>query len=170
MENPQMNGGLFSSDTYEWGTPQTFFDQLDREFDFTLDACATPQNAKCVRFFTKRENGLAHPWPGVVWMNPPYGREIALWIEKAYREAQMGAVVVALVPARTDTRWWHDYVMRAAEVRLVRGRMNFDGVAEKGHNAPFPNAVVVFRQGEYEPRLSALSVESADSLQMSLGV
>ena len=133
----------FSSKTDEWPTPQDFFDRLNEEFHFTLDVCATPENAKCPRYYTKRENGLLQKWEGVCWMNPPYGREIRQWVKKAYESALDGATVVCLLPARTDTSWWHDYCMKG-EIRFVRGRLKFGNASE---NAPFPSAVVVFRPG-----------------------
>lgn len=134
----------FQSRTCEWATPQDFFDALDSEFGFGLDVCATPSNAKCKRFFTKEEDGLIQPWFGVCWCNPPYGREIKHWMQKAMRSAQEGgATVVCLVPARTDTKWWHDFVSQASEIRFVKGRLKFGG---HRNSAPFPSAVVVFRQ------------------------
>lgn len=144
-----LNRGLFSSASSEWETPQKFFETLDVEFGFTLDVCARPENAKCPRYFSPEEDGLRQEWaPEVCWMNPPYGREIGKWIQKAYEEAQKGATVVCLLPSRTDTAWWHEYVMRAAEVRFIRGRLRFGG-AENG--APFPSCVVVFRPGYSGP-------------------
>lgn len=131
-----------SSATDEWATPQATFDALHAEFGFNLDVCATPENTKCVRFFTKETDGLAQDWSGsVCWMNPPYGRGIAAWMEKAVQAWKNGATVVCLVPARTDTRWWHDYAMQG-EIRFIRGRLKFGSATE---NAPFPSAVVVFR-------------------------
>jgi phage N-6-adenine-methyltransferase len=132
----------FSSATDLWATPQAFFDVLHREFRFTLDVCALPENAKCAAFYTPEINGLAKRWRGVCWMNPPYGRQIGLWMRKAYVSAECGATVVCLVPARTDTAWWHDFVAKASEVRFVRGRLKF-GASKNA--APFPSAVVVFR-------------------------
>lgn len=131
----------YSSATDEWETPQDFFDALDGEFGFGLDVCATPENAKCPRYYTREDDGLAREWRGVCWMNPPYGRAIGRWVRKAYESARDGATVVCLVPARTDTAWWHDYATRADEIRFVRGRLKFGGAK---HNAPFPNAVLVF--------------------------
>jgi phage N-6-adenine-methyltransferase len=128
--------------TIEWGTPQDFFDRLDAEFGFTLDVAAQPGNAKCARYFTPEDDGLSQPWEGVCWMNPPYGRTIGDWVVKAYESAQAGAIVVCLLPVRTDTKWWQSYVVRAAEVRFVAGRITFAGAANP---APFPNAVVIFR-------------------------
>jgi phage N-6-adenine-methyltransferase len=132
----------FSSRKDEWATPRDVFTELDAEFGFDLDPCATPENAKCERFYTREQDGLAQPWLGHVFMNPPYGRDIGRWMEKAWRAAQETAdVVVCLVPARTDTAWGHNYVARG-EVRFLRGRLRF-GDASTG--APFPSAVVVFR-------------------------
>lgn len=136
---------LFSSNTGVWETPQGFFDVLDSEFHFTLGACALPSNAKCARYYTPEQDGLSQPWDGVVWCNPPYGRDVALWIQKAARSSHGGATVVMLLPARTDTAWFHDYIYHRAEVRFVRGRLRF-GVARSG--APFPSMVVVFRPSD----------------------
>ena len=135
---------LFSSATPEWGTPQWLFDALHREFGFTLDPCSTDENAKCTHHYTIDQDGLSRNWTGeVVFMNPPYGREISKWMKKAYDSAQQGSTVVCLVPARTDSRWWHDYCMQGgAEIRLLRGRLRFEGGK---HSAPFPSAIVVMR-------------------------
>jgi phage N-6-adenine-methyltransferase len=130
----------YSSATPEWETPQDLFDVLDAEFHFTLDVCATPDNAKCKLFFSEKDDGLAQEWRGVCWMNPPYGDEIPEWIGKAHQSAADGATVVCLVPARTDTAWWWDHC-RHGEIRFLRGRLKFGG-ADAG--APFPSAVVVF--------------------------
>ena len=133
---------MFSSASDEWPTPRWLFEALDHEFHFTLDPCATPQNAKCRRFFTRNEDGLRQDWGHEsVFMNPPFGRVIGLWMGKAYQAAQAGALVVCLIPARTDTVWWHRYAMRG-EVRLWQGRLRFEGAR---HGAPFPSAIVVFR-------------------------
>ena len=132
----------FSSATDLHATPQDFFDKLDAEFDFDLDVCASPENAKCHRYHTKADDGLAQDWgTGTVWMNPPYGREIGAWMRKANEAAKSGATVVCLVPARTDTKWWHEYVMQH-EVRFVRGRLKF---GDAKNCAPFPSAVVVIK-------------------------
>jgi len=132
----------FSSATDLWSTPQTFFDGLSAEFGFSLDVCALPENAKCAHYFTPSCDGLSQKWEGVCWMNPPYGREIGKWVRKAYESSLEGATVVCLLPARTDTAWWHDYIALNAEVRFVRGRLKF-GVAK--NSAPFPSAIVIFR-------------------------
>lgn len=131
----------FSSKTDLWETPQDTFDKLAAEFGpFTLDVCATSDNAKCQRYYTREDDGLAQPWDGVCWMNPPYGRGIKAWMRKAYEASRSGATVVCLVPARTDTAWWHDYAMKG-QIRFLRGRLKFGGAA---NSAPFPSAVVVF--------------------------
>lgn len=136
-------GVHFSSKSCEWSTPDEFFRMLDAEFRFDLDVCATPLNAKCRRFFSREQDGLSQAWNGTCWCNPPYGREIKFWIEKACRDAQDGCcTVVCLIPARTDTKWWHEFVSQASEVRFVRGRLKFGG---HRNSAPFPSAVVVFR-------------------------
>ena len=125
-----------------WATPQEFFDSLDKVFRFETDVCAVKDNAKCQRFYTPDDNGLLQDWRGVCWMNPPYGREISQWVEKAYRSAKdNGATVVCLLPARVDTRWWHDFCAKG-EVHFLRGRLKFGG---NDNSAPFPSAVVVFR-------------------------
>ena len=133
----------FSSKTDLWATPQDFFDNLNLEFNFKTDVCATKDNAKCEKYFTKEQNGLEQKWNGVCWMNPPYGREIGKWIKKAYESSFEGAVVVCLIPARTDTSWWHDYVQKAKEIRFIRGRLKFGG---NKNSAPFPSALVIFKQ------------------------
>ncbi len=133
--------GLRTSLTDRWATPQNLFDQLDREFHFTLDVCADSSNHKCERYFTVEDDGLSQEWTGRCFMNPPYGRSIGKWVKKAYDSAVKGALVVCLIPARTDTRWWRDYVMSASELRFIVGRVRF---GNSDQNAPFPSAVVVF--------------------------
>lgn len=132
----------FSSQSDKWATPQSYFDAVDSEFRFTLDACATADSAKCEAYYSPSDDGLAQEWMGVVWCNPPYGREISSWLKKAVISAAMGATVVCLIPSRTETAWWHDIVMNASEIRFVRGRLKFGGAK---YNAPFPSALVVFR-------------------------
>jgi phage N-6-adenine-methyltransferase len=140
-----MNRGLFTSDRQDWETPAALFRTLDAEFGFELDVCATKENAKCSAFFSPEVDGLKEAWHGVCWMNPPYGSAIRLWMAKAYSSSLEGATVVCLVPSRTDTRWWHDFVMRG-EIRFVEGRVSFGN----GENpAPFPSAIVVFRPKRY---------------------
>lgn len=135
---------MFSSKTDLWATPQEFFDELNKEFSFSLDVCALPENAKCKDFYTPEVDGLSQPWTGRVWCNPPYGREIGKWVTRAYLSVCSGnaELVVLLLPARTDTRWFHDYIYQKAEVRFIKGRLKFSGAK---YNAPFPCMVVVFR-------------------------
>lgn len=131
----------FMSKRDDWETPQDFFDSLNREFRFTLDPCCTIHSAKCEKFFTKETDGLSQDWSkDVVFMNPPYGRQIKAWMKKAYETHLAGGTVVCLVPARTDTAWWHDYAAKGS-VRFVRGRLKF---GDGKQSAPFPSAVVVF--------------------------
>ena len=138
---------MLSSKNMDWATPQKFFDELDKEFGFTLDPCATAQTAKCGKFYTPAEDGLAQCWGGeTVFCNPPYGREIGRWVKKCATEAKKpGTVVVMLIPARTDTSYFHDYIYGRAELRFIRGRLKFTD--EQGRSyapAPFPSMVVVF--------------------------
>jgi len=129
--------------TAEWGTPQAVFDKLDAEFHFTLDPCAASWNAKCKKFFTKEQDGLKQDWSyDNVFMNPPYGREIAKWVKKARDEAKQGALVVCLLPANVDTAWFHDYIYDQAEIRFPRGRINF--VAEDGKQHAGSNHASMF--------------------------
>ena len=139
----KINKGLFTSQTDEWETPQHVFDKLNEEFNFTLDVCATEENAKCKQYFTKETDGLLQQWtPNRCFMNPPYGRQIKEWIKKAYCASQFGALVVCLIPARTDTRWWHRFVMESSEIRFIKGRLKF-GKSKQG--APFPSCIVIFK-------------------------
>lgn len=138
-----MNSAVFySSKTDMWATPQDFFDALDAEFHFTLDACAVKENAKCAAYYTPEQNGLDQPWTGRVWCNPPYGRNVGQWVKKAHDTASGGGgFVVMLLPARTDTRWFHDYIYGKTEVRFIKGRLKFGGCQNA---APFPSMVVIF--------------------------
>lgn len=136
---------MFSSKTDLWATPQDFFDKLNEEFRFDLDACALPENAKCERYFTPEVDGLSQPWTGNVWCNPPYGRGIGGWVNHGYLAAKTGHadVVVMLLPARTDTQWFHAYINGKAEIRFIKGRLKF---GDSKNSAPFPSMVVVFRK------------------------
>ena len=142
-----MNTGvLFSSATDQWATPQAFYDELNKEFRFTLDPCADDFNHKCERYFTKEQDGLLQDWSGErVFCNPPYGRETQHWVRKCFTETMKGMcpLAVMLIPARTDTRWFHDYIYKKAEIRFVKGRLKF---GESSNSAPFPSMVVIFRQ------------------------
>jgi len=139
-----ISNALYSSRSEEWPTPQAFFEELNREFRFTLDPCATRTNAKCRTFFTKRQNGLGRNWGRHrVFCNPPYGRDMRQWARKCFEASHQGALVVLLAHARTDTRWFHEWVYgKASEIRFVKGRLRFgDGT----QSAPFPSLVAVFR-------------------------
>ena len=133
---------LYSSKTDMWETPQELFDELDKEFQFDLDVCAIPENAKCKRYYTPEQDGLSKPWDGTCWCNPPYGRDIGQWLRRALFASVGGATVVMLLPARTDTKWFHDYIYKRAEIRFVKGRLKF---GNSKNSAPFPSMVVVFR-------------------------
>ena len=138
-----MNKALFSSKKENWTTPQWLFDQLNEEFEFTLDAAASDDNAKCQKYFTERENGLLRSWEGeTVFCNPPYGRKLAELVKKAYEEGQKtGTTVVLLIPSRTDTRFFHDYILGKAEIRFLKGRLKF---GDAKNSAPFPSLIAVY--------------------------
>jgi len=139
-----MNTVLFSSRDDIWSTPQAFFDKLNEEFHFSLDACALPENAKCKLYFTPQTDGLVQDWSGhTVFVNPPYGKKIAAWVEKCYRESRKeNTKVVLLIPARTDTAYFHRFIYKIAmEIRFVKGRLKF-GNAQ--NSAPFPSMVIIF--------------------------
>ena len=136
---------MFSSKTDLWSTPNDFFDKLNDEFRFTLDPCSTHENAKCYKHFTEEENGLLQDWGNeVVFCNPPYGRQIKDWVKKSYEESQKGnTTVVMLIPARTDTIYFHEYIYHKAEIRFIKGRLKFGNAK---NSAPFPSMVVIFEQ------------------------
>lgn len=138
-----MNSVHFSHNTCEWETPIDLFRKLDAEFHFTVDVAASDANRKCDKFFTVSDDGLAQSWDGeTVWCNPPYGREIAKWIKKA---SESKCLSVFLIPARTDTKWFHDYCLGKAEIRFLKGRLKFGGA---DNAAPFPSMIVVFNNTE----------------------
>lgn len=139
-----INKGMFTSNSIEWGTPQKLFDELNAEFHFTLDPCANEENHKCDKYFTKEDDGLSKSWEReVVFCNPPYGRALNKWVEKCYEEhIKHNITVVMLIPARTDTSYFHDYIYHNSEIRFIRGRLKFND----GNNpAPFPSMIVVYR-------------------------
>lgn len=138
----------FSSKTDNWATPQDFFDKLNEEFHFTLDPCADEVNHKCDQFFTREQDGLSQDWGGnVVFCNPPYGKEIADWVQYSYEQSKKpNTTVVMLIPARTDTRYFHDYIYGKAEIRFIRGRLKFGDATSA---APFPSMVVVYRNNNW---------------------
>ena len=124
-----------------WETPQDLFDCLNAKYHFTIDVCAVKENAKCDIYYTPEIDGLSQHWVGRCWMNPPYGRGIRKWIKKAYDSCvENNALVVCLLPARTDTTWWHDYCLKG-EIEFIRGRLRFGGAKD---NAPFPSVIVIF--------------------------
>lgn len=141
---------LYSSNSENWETPKDFFWQLNKEFNFTLDPCADEQNHKCEKYYTKKEDGLAQDWGGeTVFCNPPYGKEISKWVKKAYEEGHKpNTVVVLLVHARTDTKWFQQYCLFRSEIRFISGRLKFGG---SKNSAPFPSMLVIFRGGGIIP-------------------
>lgn len=134
---------LFSSSSDEYSTPQDLFDELNEEFRFTIDVCANENNRKCDRYYSKEHDGLLESWGGeTVFCNPPYSK-ISTWVEKAFYEGQKdNTTVVLLIPSRTDTRWFHNYILHRSEIRFIKGRLKFNN---KEHNAPFPSMIVIFR-------------------------
>lgn len=141
---------LYSSNTDLLETPQWFYENLDNEFHFTLDACAIKENAKCEAFISPQQDALSQPWNGRVWCNPPYGRKIGMWIQKAQKEIhtnQNCKIVVMLIHARTDTKWFHNFLYKKpnVELRFVEGRLKFCGAA---NCAPFPSMIAILRREE----------------------
>lgn len=134
---------MFSSKTDEWSTPQDLFNKLNEEFHFDLDVCANESNHKCALYYDRKQDGLKMPWKGhVVWCNPPYGREIGKWVKTACCEyINHGTTIVMLLPARTDTKWFHDYILGRATIRFLRGRLKF---GECKNSAPFPSMLVIY--------------------------
>jgi phage N-6-adenine-methyltransferase len=150
---------MFSSKSDEWETPQSFFNKLNKIYNFTLDPCSTPESAKCEKYYTLEDDGLSKSWENeTVFVNPPYGK-IKAWVKKAYDESiNNGAVVVMLIPARTDTRYWHEYIMEEADsIYFVKGRLKF---GNSPNSAPFPSAVIVFDRTRFKwvggPRVGTL--------------
>lgn len=143
-----------------WATPQAFFEALNREFGFTVDVAALPGTAKCERFYQPDDCGLVKDWSGeTFWMNPPYGRgqNVYSWVQKAYESAMAGAIGVCLLPASVDTKWFHEFVMRASEIRFVKDRLWFslDGLTQRANHG---SMVVVFRPGtDHSPQISAIT-------------
>ena len=138
---------MFSSKTDLWATPQDFYDKLNEEFQFNLDPCATKENAKCERYFTKEQDGLKQDWKGSrVFCNPPYGRAIKDWVRKCSEESKkINTLVVMLIPARTDASYFHEYIYNKVEIRFVRGRLKF---GDSNNSAPFPSMIVVFNESK----------------------
>lgn len=138
-----MDKVLFSHKSCEWETPKDLFEGLNKQYDFNLDVCATKENAKCACFFDKKDDGLIKEWKRKrIWCNPPYGNEISKWVKKAYDSRFDNEIIVMLLPARTDTRWFHEYIYNKAEVVFLKGRLKF---GNSKNSAPFPSMIVVFR-------------------------
>lgn len=141
------------SKSNEWETPHELFNELDDEFCFTLDPCSTDLNAKCARHYTAEDDGLTKSWANErVFCNPPYGRDIAKWVKKCHESVSDGGaeVVVALIPARTDTRYFHEHIYRKAEIRFIRGRVKFERWGVAGQSTPFPSMICIWRRGRYD--------------------
>ena len=134
---------MFSSEDETWSTPQYFFNSLNNEFKFTLDPCCSVETAKCSKFYTEKEDGLIQDWQGeTVFCNPPYGKKIKDWVKKCYFESKKPlTTVVMLIPARTDTSYFHDFIYNKSEIRFIRGRLKF---GDSKNGAPFPSMVVIF--------------------------
>ena len=139
----KMTSGMTATGNIVASTPKEFFDKLSGIFNFTLDACALPENAKCKDYYTPEDNGLLKPWRGGVWCNPPYGREISSWVKKAYEESQKeyNSFVLMLLPARTDTKWWWDWVQGKATLFFIKGRVKF---GDHNVGAPFPSVLALY--------------------------
>lgn len=143
-----INKGLFTSQKDDWETPKDFFEKLDKHFNFEWDLAASNNNSKCSKFFTKENSALKEDWGGLngwLWCNPPYGKELRHWVKKA---SESRANVVMLIPARTDTSYWHDYIFDKAKVVFLRGRLKFEVDGEPKDAAPFPSALVIFENEE----------------------
>ena len=138
-----MTKGLTSTGNIVTETPKYLFDKISSIFNFSLDACALPENAKCESYYTPKDDGLSKPWRGGVWCNPPYGREILSWVKKAYEESQKeyNSFVLMLLPARTDTKWWWDWVQGKATLFFIKGRVKF---GDHNVGAPFPSVLALY--------------------------
>ena len=139
---------MFSSKSDNWATPQSFFDELNKEFNFIIDVCADETNHKCEIYYNKVVDGLTKEWTNdAVWCNPPYGRAIGEWVKKAYEDQKKYSnVIVMLLPARTDTKWFHNYIYGKAEIRFIKGRLKF---GNSNTPAPFPSMVVIYRNDDF---------------------
>lgn len=140
-----MNKILFSSKSMEWETPQNLFNNLNEEFNFTLDPCSTRENAKCEKYYTIKENGLIQDWKNeTVFCNPPYGADIKKWVQKCYEEnIKNNITIVMLIPARTDTKYFHKFIYNKHEIRFLKGRLKF---GNSKYSAPFPSMIVIFKK------------------------
>lgn len=141
-----INKALFTSEKEDWEPPDQYFEELNEEFHFDIDVAASHENAKLPRYFTKENNALTQRWEGNVFCNPPYGRDLRKWVEKAHKEylRDPNRVIVFLIPSRTDTSYWHDFIFDKATVRFLRGRLKFEVEGEPKDAAPFPSALVIY--------------------------
>lgn len=141
-----LNESAYMSEKMDWGTPIKLFDRLNQYFKFTLDPCCSEENKKCDKYYTVKENGLIQDWgKNIVWMNPPYGKELKFWMEKAYNESLKGATVVCLVPSRTDTQWFHNWAYGKGDLVFLNRRLDFEGSTNK---APFPSMLVIYNSNK----------------------
>lgn len=145
----------YSSNSNEWATPNYVFNKLKTRFNFTLDPCCTKETARCKKFYTIKEDGLIQDWSkDITFCNPPYGRKIGLWVKKAYEESQKGGIVVMLIPARTDTKYFEKYCTKASQIIFISGRIKFVQGNNKPAPAPFPSCIVVFKIGTHNPDIT----------------
>lgn len=156
-----INKALFSSANMCWNTPKNLYNILNEEFKFDLDAATDSTNPLNTQyFFTPEDDALTSKWFGNVFLNPPYGRHIYKWIEKAFNERNNCNVIVLLIPSRTDTKYWHDFIMKAYEIRFIKGRLKF---GDGKNPAPFPSCVVIFKKGNYTPRITSMVVKKQEA-------
>jgi site-specific DNA-methyltransferase (adenine-specific) len=159
--NNQTQEVMFSSKSDLWATPQALFDKLNQFYNFTLDPCASADNAKCAKFYTEQDDGLSKDWSGeTVFVNPPYSN-VAGWVEKCYREyMDNGVTSVLLIPSRTDTKYFHKHCMKADLIQFVKGRVKFENGSSKPNSAPFPSMIVVFDRNlnNNQPEITGFSL------------
>lgn len=147
-----INKSLFTSNREDWETPQDFYDRLNTKYHFEWDLAASDNNAKCDHYLTRDDNSLEQNWgelSGNMFLNPPYGRQLKLWVKKAAEtHLKYDQCLVMLIPARTDTSYWHDYIFNHAEIEFLRGRLKFEVDGVSGDSAPFPSALVIYKGGK----------------------
>ena len=152
---------MFSSKTDNWATPQDFYNELNKRFNFELDPCADVENHKCPIYYIKEQDGLQQDWSKYrTYVNPPYGREIGKWVEKAYKtNKEHGNLIVMLLPARTDTQWFHNFVYGKAELEFIKGRLKF---GNSKNSAPFPSMLVIYRERKCKSEGSKEAINSTE--------
>jgi len=151
--------GKFESTKQEWKTPDNVFDPLDEEFHFDIDLAADKTNHKCKRYFSEKNNALIKDWRGTCWLNPPFGNKygtIKDWVRKSYEESMKNNIIVMLIPTRTNTNWWSEYVMKSKEIRFIRGRPKF---GDSKHGLPQPLAIIVFKRHTGETQYSSFALK-----------